>query len=110
MIDPHDISFDVRLEPHRDRMRVVPSGELDIATAARLDAAMREQFEAGFVHVVADLRELTFIDSTGIRTLWQVHEQARRDGARLSVIAGDGDVLRALSVTGLLDHMDVLER
>jgi anti-anti-sigma factor len=102
--------FDVRLEPHRERLILVPSGELDIASADRMQAAVAEQFSNGFAHVVADLRELTFIDSSGIRTLWQAHQEAQRAGVRLSVIPGDGDVRRALQMTGLLDRMDVAER
>src|SRR5215208_7255089 len=103
MIDANDfpVPFDVRLEPDRERLVVVPSGELDLATADQLEAAVAEQFDNGFDHVVADLRELTFIDSTGIRTLWQAHQRAERSGVRLSIIPGNGDVSRALDLTGL---------
>ena len=112
MINGHDFPapFDVRLEPHRERLVVIARGELDIATADRMDAALAEQFANGFVHVVADLRELTFIDSSGIRSLWQAHQHAADAGIRLSVIPGDGEVRRALGITGLLDRMDVMER
>jgi anti-sigma B factor antagonist len=112
MIDANDfpVPFDVRLEPDRERLVVVPSGELDLASADRLDAAVAEQFDNGFDHVVADLRELTFIDSSGIRTLWQAHQRAERSGVRLSIIPGNGDVSRALDLTGLLERMDVMER
>jgi anti-anti-sigma factor len=89
---------------------VVPHGELDLATAARLQATLDEQFANGVDHVVADLRELTFIDSTGVRTLWSVHQRADRDGMRLSLIVGDGNVQRALRVTGLLERMHLVER
>jgi anti-sigma B factor antagonist len=112
MLDSHDlpIPFDVRLEAERDRLLVVPRGEIDLVTAARLEAAVLEQFGSGFGHVVADLREVTFIDSSGIRTLWQAHQRAERDGVRLSVIPGDGSVWRAMRMTGLLDRMHVMER
>jgi anti-anti-sigma factor len=112
MVDTHDfpVPFDIRLEPHRERLLVVPRGELDIATADRLDAAVAEQFASGFLHLVVDLRELDFIDSSGIRMIWQAHQRAERDGARLSVIPGDGDAGRALRITGLLDRMHVVDR
>jgi anti-sigma B factor antagonist len=102
--------FDLRLEPRRERLVVIPTGELDLASAERLRTAVFEQLDNGFGHVVADLRELSFIDSSGIRALWQSHQRAERDRARLSVIPGDGDVRRVLRATGLLDHMHVLER
>ena len=53
---------------------------------------------------------LTFIDSTGIRVLWQAHQRSEQDGTRLSLIPGDGSVGRALQLTGLLEHMDLLDR
>jgi anti-sigma B factor antagonist len=99
------VPFAVRLEPRRERLMVVPRGELDADAAERMAAMMREQFDNGFDHVVADLRELTFIDSSGIRVLWQAHQRAERQGARLSVIPGSGDVRRALRMTGLLDRL-----
>ncbi len=46
-------------------------GELDLATAARLEAEVLAQIE-GHEELVVDLSELTFIDSTGIRTLIQI--------------------------------------
>jgi anti-sigma B factor antagonist len=112
MIDANDVPvpFGVRLEPDRERLVVVPSGEIDLVSAGLLEATVTEQFDNGFEHVVADLREVTFIDSSGIRTLWHSHQRAERAGVRLSVIPGDGEVSRALELTGLLDRMDVMER
>jgi anti-sigma B factor antagonist len=112
MVGGHDLPtpFEVRLTPDRDRLLVAPRGELDLATADQMRAALLEQFDNGFAHVVADLRELTFIDSTGIRILWQAHQRSEQDGTRLSLIPGDGHVSRALRITGLLEHMDLLDR
>ena len=81
------VPFDVRLEPRRELLVVAVSGELDLASAERMEATVLEQFDSGFPHVVADLRGLSFIDSSGIR-----------------------DVRRALRMTGLLDRMHLLER
>jgi anti-anti-sigma factor len=103
------VPFDVRLVPHRERLLVVPTGELDLHTADRLREAMQEQFAMGFRHVVADLRELQFIDSSGIRVLWQLHREAERDDVRLSLIPGSGEVGRALQITGLLERMHLAE-
>jgi anti-sigma B factor antagonist len=112
MAGGHDLPtpFEVRLTPDRDRLLVALRGELDIATADQMAAALLGQFDNGFAHVVADLRDVTFIDSTGIRVLWQAHQRSESDGTRLSLIAGDGDVNRALQITGLLEHMDLLDR
>jgi anti-anti-sigma factor len=104
------VPFEVRLMPDRDRLLVAPRGELDVATAEQMRVALLQQFDNGFAHVVADLRDVTFIDSTGIRVLWQAHQRSEQDGTRLSLIPGDGSVGRALQLTGLLEHMDLLDR
>jgi anti-sigma B factor antagonist len=112
MADPFEFPppFEVHLEPERERLLVVPRGELDVASADDMESVVNAQFDNGFDHVVADLRELSFIDSSGIRTLWRAYQRASRDGVRLSLIAGDGPVRRALDLTGLLDKVDILER
>jgi anti-anti-sigma factor len=103
------VPFDLQLRPDRERIVLVASGELDLESAPRMAAAITEQFDNGFVHVVADLRDLAFIDSTGIRALWQAHGRAQREGLLLSLIPGQGDVGRALRMTGLLERMSTLE-
>ncbi len=112
MREGHDLPtpFGVSLTPDRERLVVAARGELDLETADEMASVLLEQFDNGFVHVVADLRGLTFIDSSGIRTLWQAHQRAERGGARLSIITGDGHVSRALDLTGLLDLMYRVER
>ena len=49
--------------------RVLPAGELDMATVGELDACFRDAHSAGFRRIVADLRELEFMDSTGLTLL-----------------------------------------
>ena len=61
--------FRVDVHPERDSVRVVPVGELDTATADELQTKLCELREAGFDRVVLDLRELEFLDSTGLRLL-----------------------------------------
>jgi len=107
---PHPTPFAIRVEPDRDRIVVVPCGELDMSTTDRFDLALREQFEVGFAVVVADLRDLTFLDSSGIRALYRAHVEARRAGRTLQVIPGDGAPRRALALTGLLERFDLVQR
>jgi len=86
------------------------AGEFDVVCADSFKRRFAEATEDEPEGVVIDLRELTFIDSTGIRILWQAHQRSAQDGTRLSVIPGNGNVSRALRITGLLDHMDLLDR
>ena len=102
--------FRVDVHPERDTVRVVPVGELDLATADLLENQLHELRSAGFERVVLDLRELTFIDSSGIRVVVAEHGFAERAEYAFSLICGPPAVHRALEVCGLLGllHVDTV--
>jgi anti-anti-sigma factor len=102
---PEAEPFDVRLEPERDRVRVIPVGELDVATVGELDAKLRELIDAGFRTFVVDLRELTFMDSTGLHWCLALDAVARRDGMELVLIPGLRSVQRVFEIAGLDERL-----
>ena len=53
--------------------------------------------------VTLDLRELTFIDSSGIRAILRADTRARALGSRLRLIAGPERVQKVFQITRL-DH------
>jgi anti-anti-sigma factor len=95
-------AFSVRTEQHGDAAVVVPTGELDLATAPALEAALRRAFHAAAGgRVVLDLRELEFIDSSGLRTLLTARRQAEDAGAEFSLVAGHRGLERTLEIAGV---------
>ena len=94
--------FRVDVHPERDAVRVVPVGELDLATTKLLEKQLHELRSAGFDRVVLDLRELTFIDSSGIRVVVAEHQFAQESEHAFSLICGPPAVQRALEICGLL--------
>lgn len=97
--------FRVEVHPERDRARVVPVGEVDIATVGEIDDRLREFHANGFQRCVLDLRQLTFMDSTGLRLILDWDARARRDGISFAVIPGPGVVQRLFEVAGVLDQL-----
>jgi anti-sigma B factor antagonist len=94
----------VEMRPDRDRVVVAAAGEMDLATVPQLEAAVRDLRESGWANVVVDLRELRFIDSTGLCGLAALMSEARRDGWTLSLVDGSPAVDRLLELSGLRDH------
>ena len=94
-------AFSVRTEQHGEAAVVVPSGELDLATAPALEEALGRAFEGGSERVVLDLRELEFIDSSGLRTLLTARRRAEDAGARFSLVAGHRGLERTLEIAGV---------
>ena len=84
--------------------RIRPAGELDMATVDQLEARFREAHGAGFRRIVADLRELEFMDSTGLTLLTRWTLGAQRDGYEFAVVPGDEQIRRLFELTGLSAH------
>ena len=78
---------------------VRPRGELDLASAATLRAALDGIEDAG--RLVLDLRGLSFLDSSGLHLLVGLDERARRDGFQLALVAPAAPADKAIQLTGL---------
>jgi len=73
----------------RDGVFVVHAdGEVDLSTAPLLDGALDAGLASGRRTVVVDLRQVSFIDCTGIGLLTQARCRAHRQGVRLHIRAG----------------------
>jgi anti-sigma B factor antagonist len=95
-------AFTVRTEHHGGATVVVPTGELDLATAPALENALARAFDGGSAaRVVLDLRELEFIDSSGLRTLLTARRRADDAGADFSLVAGHRGLERTLEIAGV---------
>lgn len=92
---------DFELETVRGDAQAVVTvrGELDLASAGQLEAALAEL--AGVPDVVVDLRELEFMDSRGLQVLLQARTRAQAAGTDLALTEGRPVVERLLEVTGL---------
>lgn len=87
----------------------MPRGEIDLATVPELEARLRELRDSGFESILLDLRESTFLDSSGLRLILAWDADAQRDGFRFGVVAGPPAVQRVFDVTGVLDRVPFVE-
>ncbi|MGB2570004.1 STAS domain-containing protein [Micromonospora citrea] len=78
-------------------------GELDVSTAGELNEAIDRLAAEGERHLLLDLTELTFCDSTGIAAFVRGDNRASADDGWLRVTGATGRVDRVLQVTGLAD-------
>jgi anti-anti-sigma factor len=99
-------AFHVEIRPARERVVVVPHGELDMATVEDLARDIDELVATGFGEIVIDLRQLSFMDSTGLRLMVG---QARRPDATVRLIDGVGTVARLFDLTGLRDVLPFVQ-
>jgi anti-sigma B factor antagonist len=78
-------------------------GSLDIATSPTLRAALMEAAEHTGHVLVVDLSQLDFLDSTGLGALIGAHKRASESNGSVRLVAQEGQILRLLRITGLLD-------
>jgi anti-sigma B factor antagonist len=76
-------------------------GEVDLASAPKLAAAMTELMDRGYTNVAVDLGSVEFIDSSGLGVLVGSLRRLRDDGGDLVLRAASPAVTRILELTGL---------
>jgi anti-anti-sigma factor len=97
--------FRCEVEPHRAEVRIRPVGELDLATVPVVEAQLAELWSVGFKRLVLDLRDVCFLDSTGLRMLMTWSANSAADGMQFGVIRGPDVVERVLAVAGVAERL-----
>jgi anti-anti-sigma factor len=87
--------------PDREHVRVIAAGEVDVSTVGELRDQLRELLDVGWREVLVDLREVTFMDSSGVHALLEAHVRARAEDRWLAVVVDDGPVRDLLHLTGI---------
>ena len=80
-----------------------------MAAAGRVDEQLAEIERDGPGHVVLDLRGLTFLDSTGLRSLIAADARGREQGRRVTLVQGPAVVQRVFEITGLEGRLEIVE-
>jgi anti-sigma B factor antagonist len=95
------------LSERRPQVVLELSGDLDVAAEAYRRMLARD-LTAGD-QLVLDLSELTFMDSTGIRLIFQARQHAEMHGAGFAVVRPPEHVLRVLELVGLDEQLELLD-
>lgn len=99
----HDeLSIDLKTEDGGGTLVFRLRGSLDLATAPTVRAALTDATDKGGHHIVVDLTQLEFLDSTGLGVLIGAHRRAAERGGSLRLIVHDGPISRLLNITGLI--------
>lgn len=91
----------VSVDPSGPHPSIVAVGEIDVASAEPLRAAIDAQFDEGAGSVQIDVGGVTFMDSTGLGVLAVAADRAASAGGRVTVCGATSVVRRLLAVSGL---------
>lgn len=97
--------LEVHSERSGDRHVIVLKGELDLDGVDRVTEELERAEASDARQIVIDLRELTFIDSSGVRLLVCANLRSRKDGDRLRLVRGGARVQRVFELTGVLERL-----
>jgi anti-anti-sigma factor len=101
-------NFDVATQRLTTALVVTPKGEIDLATVDQVRDAVDRERQAG-EDLVLDLREVGFMDTSGLRYVLELNDAAARDGFRLQVVRGPRAVQRVFEVSGLENRLPFVD-
>lgn len=99
----------VDIENGRSAARLALKGELDISSAGRVEEQLSTLQQRKLELLVLDLRELEFMDSTGLRIIVRADEAARANGTRFVIVRGPEPVHRVFEIVGLDTRLDITD-
>lgn len=96
-------TVDVTTDDHGSSV-VLPVGELDIATAPKLEAVIGRLLDEGARSVAVDASQLAFVDSTGLGALVNAHKRVLAASGSF-LVRGANDRLRSIAKMTRLDEI-----
>ena len=97
--------LEISIERHSHVVVVRLAGEIDVGTGPELERRLQEIATGAHTHVLIDLSEVEFMDSTGLRSIVRAQHSANSSGRRLSLRRGSAQVQRLFEITGVLDRL-----
>jgi anti-sigma B factor antagonist len=95
------MQLDIQVSSEGGYSVVSPRGEVDLATHQQLKNAIDELLADGSVHLVVDLSNVDFIDSTGLGALIGGRRKANEAGGSFCVVTARERFLKLFRITGL---------
>jgi anti-anti-sigma factor len=89
---------------------LVLRGELDITAIPAIEPELERLADEESIQVVAlDMRELEFLDSSGLRLVVMAEQRLRAAGRRLALVRGPESVQRVFEITRMTDRLEFFD-
>lgn len=103
------MSLQIEMEHHRNALIVRLKGELDHHTAEAVKAKMEEAIFRGASHIILNMKELVFMDSSGLGIILGRYKQITGKGGRMIVCDVSPAVYRLFEMSGLFKILTIEE-
>jgi len=95
-----DLQIEVRRQ--KDVAVIILKGEVDAYTCARLREAMIEAIEDGGANLVVDMKNVEYIDSSGLGTLVGGLKRVSERQGTIAVVCTNPQIRKVFDITGLV--------
>lgn len=92
-------TFDAQIDARDGVARVALMGELDMSTTPALEDCLGRCRGDGVSAIILDLRDLSFMDSSGLHAFLRARNDAEEDGHRLHLTGASGAVRKVFELT-----------
>lgn len=104
------MTLEIRIEHYREAMIVRLKGELDHHSAAELKSRMEQMIEQEHIHhIILSLKELNFMDSSGLGVILGRYKQVANKGGQMIVCDCSPSVYRLFEMSGLFKILSIEE-
>ena len=106
-----DLQSDFRVETHTTGRvtTLTVGGELDLLSSPALEQELERAHASDCDVILIDLRELEFMDSTGLHVLVKAHQREHDSGRSLVLTKGGEQVQRLLDLTGVAELIKIVD-
>jgi len=104
-----DTGFRLEVRTEGAAAIIAVSGELDLASSPAFQEQLERISGPETELLVIDLRELDFMDSTGLSIIVGAHQRLTEQGCSVSIVRGAQQVERLLDLTGVAERLRVVD-
>jgi anti-sigma B factor antagonist len=107
----HEMPSDFAIAEHPidgERHVVAVRGDLDLFTASELKEVFAHAIEAGRIHIIVDLAETTFLDSTALGVLMAALKRLRSHHGTLTIVNLNENLTTIFKITALDQTFTIL--
>ena len=90
-----------------NQVRIEVNGEIDAYTAPKLKESLKPFEDKKSIHMMVDLSEVTYMDSTGLGVFVGLFKLLRENEGSLKLIGLSPRLKRLFQITGLAEIMDI---
>ena len=84
-------------------------GEVDVAVAPQLRNIFKDLIDAGKINIIVDLKEVEFIDSSGLGIFVVGYKSAKAKGGDIKFSGAKTEVLKVIQLTRLEKYFELFQ-